>query len=189
MAVTLPVSRARAREVDAIVGEIAEQMADGRWVTGRSHRELATREGVSVSRVEDWSSQAGRLLRALSASDREDLRARNAARLDHIVEQALARQAVVPQRDGDALVVPQPDLKAAVSAIAEQGKLLGLNAPEQHQHAHVVAAYEKLDRPAKRAQLVEAIAVLQADLAALDAEEERNGVALATVIHVGGDDE
>lgn len=144
-------SRDRRDQVDRVVAGILEDMVSGRWVAGRSHQELATREGVSVDRVKDWACEAGRTLRLLALVDRDDLRARNAARLD-----AIAADAHAVGEFGD-----------AVRAIAEQGKLLGLNAPEQHQHAHVVATYEQLDPRQKRAQLVEAIAALQAELDAL----------------------
>lgn len=166
------VTRARAREVDALVAEIAERMVSGKWVAGRSHRELAEREGATVDAVEKWAADAGRMLRMLSPAEREDLRARNAARLDMLYDMAVSAVRVVPTGDGDSEVVPQPDVRGAVAALAEQGKLLGLNAPEQHQHAHVVATYEQLDPRQKRAQLVEAIAALQAELDALPIEVE-----------------
>lgn len=126
-------SRARAGAVDRIVVGILEDMVSGKWVAGKSHRELAVMHSVSVERVKDWATEAGRTLRILALVDRDDLRARNAARLDSIVEMALNRSVVIPPRgeNDEATVVVQPDLKAAVSAIAEQGKLLGLNAPEK----------------------------------------------------------
>jgi hypothetical protein len=148
-----PLSRARAAEVDRLVAGIADDMVSGKWQAGKSHRELAQREGVSVERVEDWATEAGRHLRLLQLRDPADLRARNQARLDHVY----------------AIALDQEDPKAAVSALAEQAKLLGLNAPDRVQHAHVVATYEQLQPLEKRAQLVEAIAALQAELAELDA--------------------
>jgi len=164
------VTRARAREVDALVAEIAERMVSGKWIAGRSHRELAEREGATVDAVEKWAADAGRMLRMLSPAEREDLRARNAARLDMLYDMAVSAVEVVRTGDGDAEIVPQPDVRAAVSALAEQGKLLGLNAPEKHQHAHVVATYDQLDAAGKRAQLLEARAAIDAELAALDAD-------------------
>lgn len=135
--VTRSVARARAREVDALVAEIAERMVSGKWVAGRSHRELAEREGATVDAVEKWASDAGRMLRMLSPAEREDLRARNAARLDMLYDMAVSAVEVVRTGDGEAEIVPQPDVRAAVSALAEQGKLLGLNAAEKHVVAHV----------------------------------------------------
>lgn len=159
-------SRARAREVDALVDQIAEQMVSGEWVTGRSHAELAKREGVSVSQVENWAAQAARLLRVLASTDKEDLRARNQARFDLVFAEAM--------RDGAH--------SAAVSALAEQGRLLGLNAPEKVETTtkSVASEYEALSPPQRvawlreqaRALLVEAEAIEQdmRDAAALPAE-------------------
>lgn len=152
-----PLSRARANEVDRIVAGIVDDMASGRWVTGRSHRALATEHGVSVSRVEDWATEAGRLLRVLMLVDREDLRARNAAHLE-----TLAVDAHMAGEFGD-----------AVRARAEMGKLLGLNAPEKHEHAHTQAQaeWEQLparDRPAwLRAQAARFLAAAEAEEEAL----------------------
>lgn len=143
-------SRARARDaaqVDTLVEEIAERMADGRWQTGASHRELAAREGTSVAAVEKWAAQAGRLLRTLSAVDRDELRARNAARLDVVYGRAM----------GEA-----DDLKAAVSALAEQAKLLGLNEPTKVDVHHTAAAFESKPLPAQLAEVEEHIAALEA---------------------------
>jgi hypothetical protein len=126
--------RVRARETDDRVAECLEAMADGRWVAGKSHRELMAKYGVAWETVRNWAVAAGRMLRILARFDREDLRARNASQLERIVAMALEKQVVIPVKNGDPIVVDQPDLKAAVSAIAEQGKLLGLNAPEKVQH-------------------------------------------------------
>lgn len=156
-----PLSRARAVEVDRIVAGIVDDMASGRWVTGRSHRALATEHGVSVSRVEDWATEAGRLLRVLMLVDREDLRARNAAHLE-----TLAVDAHMAGEFGD-----------AVRARAEMGKLLGLNAPEKVEHAPAQTEWEQLpaaERPAwLRAQAARFLAAAEA------AEEElRDAAAL-----------
>lgn len=153
------VTRARAREVDALVAEIAERMVSGKWVAGRSHRELAEREGATVDAVEKWAADAGRMLRMLSPAEREDLRARNAARLDMLYDMAVSAVRVVSTGDGDSEVVPQPDVRAAVSALAEQGKLLGLNAPEKH----VVAVTQApQDAPTELAEVEDAIRALEA---------------------------
>lgn len=178
-----PLSRARAGAVDQIVAGILEDMVGGRWIAGKSHRELAVMHAVSVDRVKDWAAEAGRTLRVLALVDREDMRARNAARLDVIVEQAMTKQAVVPSRDGDPIVVPQPDLRAAVSAIAEQGKLLGLNAPERTEsrvsaEPTMQERYEAMDRPGRVRWLREQIAMLQGLLA--DEEAVTNNVLPAT---------
>lgn len=106
---------ARARDTPALVQEVCEMMASGQWVTGRSHAYLAEREGVAVSTVRNWATEASRLLKSLTAGEREELQARNNAHLE-----ALAADAHAAGEYG-----------AAVSARAAQAKLLGLNAPER----------------------------------------------------------
>lgn len=160
-----PLSRERAQQVDRIVAGIVERMVSGEWVAGKSHRELAEAEKVSVDRVKDWAAEAGRCLRVLAMTDKEDLRARNQARLDMVFSSALTDGAHA----------------AAVGALAEQARLLGLNAPEKHEHAHTQAQaeWEKLppvERPAwLRAQAARFLAAAEA------AEEELRDAAALTV--------
>lgn len=156
------VTRARAREVDALVAEIAERMVSGKWVAGRSHRELAEREGATVDAVEKWAADAGRMLRMLSPAEREDLRARNAARLDMLYDMAVSAVRVVSTSDGDSEVIPQPDVRGAVSALAEQNKLLGLNAPERSE-VTLKAPQPAQDARARLEQVLGAIKALEAE--------------------------
>jgi len=147
-----PLSRERAHQVDRIVAGIVERMVSGEWVAGKSHRELAEAEKVSVDRVKDWATEAGRCLRILAMTDKEDLRARNQARLDMVFSSALTDGAHA----------------AAVGALAEQARLLGLNAPEKHEHAVVVAQYEQLAPPQQAAWLRERAARLLAEAERLE---------------------
>jgi hypothetical protein len=135
-----PLSREQRARVDVIVAGIVEAMAGQRWVAGRSHHELAARHGVSVERVKDWAAEAGRTLRLLCSIDADEIRTENATHL-----RALAVDAHEAGEFGD-----------AVRAIAEQNKLLGLNAPERHEHAIAVRA-QQLDAlpPAERLALAE----------------------------------
>jgi hypothetical protein len=107
--------RARARLVDERAAEAMALMADGRWVTGKSHRELAERWGVDLAEVQHVAQRAGQALRVLMLVDRDDIRARNAATLEAIAADARA--------DGDHA--------AAVRAVEAGAKLLGLNAPDR----------------------------------------------------------
>lgn len=136
--------RARARLVDERAAEVAGLMADGRWVTGKSHAELAERWGCDMEEVRHVAQRAGQALRVLMLTDRESLRARNAATLEAIVADARA--------DGEH--------QAAVAALNSQAKLLGLNAPERHEVA-TVQAVEAMTPEAKLARVREQIAVLQ----------------------------
>jgi transposase-like protein len=91
-------------------------------VSGASHEEIAQKHGVSPATVRDWATSASRVLRLAVEADPEDIRARLLTTLEKVVASAMGRTS--PKSTGD--LYSNPDLKAAVSAIAEQAKLLGL---------------------------------------------------------------
>jgi hypothetical protein len=101
-------------------------MASGRWVSGRSHAVVAKQFEVSPRTVESWATNASRVLRLAVEGDLEEIRARMIATLETIVAEAMDYQRVVTDREGNSEAVPQADLKAAISAIDSQAKLLGL---------------------------------------------------------------
>lgn len=121
---------ARTREhADQGVKRCIELMTEGRWVTGKSHQEIAAEFMVSPATVKDWATSASRIIRLATEGDREDIRARMLATLDTVVSMAMTKQSVAFSRNGSEVtseLYPNPDLKAAVAAIAEQAKLLGL---------------------------------------------------------------
>ena len=89
-------------------------MVSGQWVPGASHAALGFEFGVSPLTVKDWATSASRVIRLAvdDAGHREEIRARLVATLDTVIAKALG--------------TGRPDLKAAVSAVSEQGRLLGL---------------------------------------------------------------
>lgn len=102
---------ARTRE-DADVGvrRCVELMTGGHWISGASHQAVAEEFGVSPRTVEDWATSASRIIRVAVEGDLGDVRARMLATLDTIVSKAMTGK---------------EDLKAAVSAIEAQAKILG----------------------------------------------------------------
>lgn len=103
-------TRARAREdADAGVRRCVELMTSGAWVRGVTHRDVAKKFGVAESTAKDWATNASRIVRYAVEGDIEETRARMLATLDSIIAKAM-----------------RVDLKAAVSAIAEQAKLQGI---------------------------------------------------------------
>lgn len=62
-------------------------MLDGRWVTGRSARDLAAAWGLSQSTVENYATEASRTLRA-ALGDGEGLEARAQAMVENFIRQA-----------------------------------------------------------------------------------------------------
>lgn len=121
--VTATRARERARDVDKIVVEIARLMIDGEW-SHESKAKIAKRECVQVATVEEWSSDAGRMLRV--GHDVEVYRAVNLARLDETYASA-------------------DDARGRVAAVAEQNKMLGLHAPESKRVTVSVEALADLD--------------------------------------------
>lgn len=128
---TLPSARApvapRAREdADAGVKDIVELMTSGRWVTGASHQAIAAKHHVHPETVKKWATNASRIIRFAIEGDVEEIRARMVSTLENIVSTAMTYERVITDRHGASFTVAQPDLKAAVSAIDLQAKLLGL---------------------------------------------------------------
>lgn len=104
--------------LDERVDYIAGIMHRGEWVSYATARELREAWGVALSTIRNYSAMASHALRYDSA-DKVAMRIQNAQRLTGMVDLALTP-------DGESGRV---DVKAAVAAIAEQNKLLGLYEP------------------------------------------------------------
>lgn len=100
-------------DADRGVHEIVELMTSGRWVAGAGHADIALRHGVAPATVKDWATSASRVVRLLLEEDREVWRARLVATLECVTAKAVGAKR-------------RPDLRAAVAAIGEQAKILGL---------------------------------------------------------------
>jgi hypothetical protein len=117
------VLRTRARaETDERVIEVAGLMSAGKWRAPTSHALLAEKYGVTPAAVEKWATSASRLLRMMDSAQLAAYRARNIERLDELYDLALDAEHV----DSQGGVHPQPDIRGATGAVAEQNKLLGL---------------------------------------------------------------
>jgi hypothetical protein len=141
-------TRARAREVDRLVSGIVDAMIRNEWGPAQA-RELAEREGVSPSTVDNWAGEAARALRL--APDVEHRRGVHLARLDRAW----------------AMATEMADPKAAVSAVAEANKVLGLHAPARAEVSVTVQAFAQLGPAEMLAKVREqrrALEALEADL-------------------------
>jgi transcriptional regulator with XRE-family HTH domain len=126
---------------------------------GCTYAEVAERLGMSSASQAYRVAQ--RALAELPRESAEEVRAMELERLD-AMHRAVWDAAISGDLDA---------FDRALKVAESRRKLLGLDAPQKHQHAHVVATYERLQPLEKRARLVEAIAALQAELAELDAVE------------------
>lgn len=162
-------TRTRARDVDRYVVEISRLMLDDKWITGVTNVEIAEREGVQPGTVDEWASDAARLIRI--GPDVDLYRARNLRRLDRAWETAMSRQGYTMA--GEAY--ENPDVKAATGAVAEQNKMLGLHAPQKHEVAMVVAQYEQMAPEARVSWLREKAAALLAEAERLESSQLDGG--------------
>jgi hypothetical protein len=155
---------------DAGVERCIELMTSGAWVRGRSGKVVADEFGVSPETVKEWATSASRVIRLAVDGDTEDIRARMLATLDHVVSEAMSKQGAATTRSGKDVEVtffPAPDLKAAVSAVAEQAKLLGL-VEQKHKVDVTVQAFASLDDGA----MLERVRAQMAELRSLEARLE-----------------
>ncbi|HYE92346.1 MAG TPA: hypothetical protein VEA38_15055 [Terriglobales bacterium] len=140
------VTRAR-EDSDAGVRRCVELMTTGQWVSGTSHEAVAEEFGVSPRTVESWATSASRVIRIALEGDKEAIRARMVATLETVTSLALGAKT--------------PDLKAAVSAIDSQAKLLGLAKSEI-----------QLSGSVRMGSREEQLAVAKSVVAALESAEE-----------------
>lgn len=115
-------------DVDNRVKEVIDLMLSGEWYPGKA-LELADRYGCAVKTVQDWSRQAGRILRMCRGSD-EEFRERLLANLEYAGRLSLKLKRTWIGKDGEPFETEVPDVKAYISAQAEQAKLLRLDKPK-----------------------------------------------------------
>lgn len=149
-----PLVKHTREEVDKHIHNIIVQMTSGQWTT-KSHVALAKEAGVDPVTVRDWSRQASRIIR-VAIGEGEEIRTRLIAHLEDIHQRALDKKGMT--RSGDEY--DNPDLKAAVSAIDSQARLLGL-VTEKHEVNITVAQFATLTLEHKIQVLDERIAQLQ----------------------------
>ena len=143
--------------------ECIAMMTSGRWVTGASTTELATKYGVCVDTVQKWGAEASRYItRALG--DHDEIRARWTAQLESLHSEARA----------------SGEYSAAVSAIATAAKVTGLDksgGTTVNVGGSLVGhpEYEQLKALVRRVmeRFPESVAVFRAEWDALGMEEGR----------------
>ena len=154
-------------------------MADGRWVSGKSHAEVAAEFGVSPATVKDWATSASRVLRLALEEDKDVLRARLVATLENIVAEAMQTTKPVTVRKltrvGKKVVnvsttelMPAPSLAAAVSAVQTHAQLFGLISQKVDVTTRPNVAH--LSREEHAAELERLGAEIAAEVARLKAE-------------------
>lgn len=112
--------RSESKEIDR---ETKRGMALERRREGASYRDIAIELGVSISTAHEWVHAALADVTALNQDKATELRELEAERLDHILQKLWPR-------------VNRGNLSAidrALRVILQRAKLLGLEAPQQHQ--------------------------------------------------------
>ena len=103
-----------AADADERVREVLDLMLAGQWSTGKAV-ELSKKYDLTLVAIQDWSRQAGRIIRFQRGAP-EDFRERILANLDFAGRFALD--------------LDKPDVKAYITAQVEQARLLRLDRPE-----------------------------------------------------------
>lgn len=144
---------------------------------GATYAEIATSLGLSAP------SQAYRIAqRAIAELPRESAEEVRAIELERLEAMHRAVWDAAMAGDLDAF-------DRALRASESRRKLMGTNAPEKHQHAHVVATYEQLEPRARLQHVDDAIATLTAERDALLQSLGAPANALEFVVQNRGGDE
>lgn len=161
----------RTREdADAGVARCVEMMTAGEWITGQSNLAVAEEFNVSPATVKNWATNASRIIRLAIEGDKEAIRARMFSQLETVVQRAMERtRPVTTKAPGKVTyeLVPEPDLRAAVSAIDVQAKLLGLSGTRVDVVNHRVSHLSKAEH---EAALVTLRGEIEAELARIEDE-------------------
>lgn len=160
---------ARKREADAVprtrvdadagVRRCMELMTSGKWVSGKSHAEVAAEHGVEPVTVKAWATSASRVIRRLAEEDLPEIRARILAGLERAVAMAFERQGMSLKGEP----YDNPDVRGAVAALEVQAKILGLITQKHEVTKPNVTAMT-------REQHLEALAKLREEIAAEEAK-------------------
>ncbi len=112
-------------------------MAQLKWQSGCTDRELAALWGVARSTVWGYSTQASRLVK-LQLGDPEEIRARVALEIAAVGRAAQERTEETVTVQGDVVELRKPDLRTALSALCEIRNTLA-PVPKVHEVTHSYA--------------------------------------------------
>jgi len=122
-----------------VVKRIMDEMLDGTWRTGKSHRAYADEYGVEVCTVRRWSSEAYMFIRLCQGSE-DDIRGRILAGIDLVCEKALQRKFIVTRKDGEVAEYPSPDVKSYLTALEFYARVYGVDKPKESTNESVTEA-------------------------------------------------
>lgn len=112
-----------------VVRRIMNEMLDGGWVTGESHRKYMDEFGVKLDTVQRWAAEAHMFLK-LCRGNEEEIRQRILAQVDMLQKKALSavKHLVV---NGDIQEVPSPDLKTFLGSVEFISRCYGVDKPKE----------------------------------------------------------
>lgn len=131
----------------ALVVEIEGLMASGRWVRGKSHRELCQKYQCHIVTVKRAAAEASRNITSIVEST-EELRARVAMGLEFCT----ATLADVIQSCGPESKVTVAAAQAQVQAYTAMAKLCGADAPKRIEHSGTLTGAEAMSELVARAK-------------------------------------
>lgn len=111
------------------VAEIMDDMLEGRWWVGKSHRDYSERYGVVHNTVVHWASEASLFIRMCSGNT-DAIRERIIANLITAQRLAIDGTKTFVTKDGEHVEVPHRDLKAFIAATELLARMHGVDKPK-----------------------------------------------------------
>lgn len=112
-------------DLDDVTREAIDMMLDGKWITGRSHLDLAKKHGRDEGQVRQIAANASRFIR-LCRGKEDQVRERILLAIDRGERLALEAEKVAFSMDGQELRAKQPDLRALIAFLQLQCEVHGL---------------------------------------------------------------
>jgi hypothetical protein len=119
---------------------IQELIVELHW-SPRHKRELAQSWRMSALDVHRMGCEAQGLIMT-AMRDPDELRAAIVGKMNYVVETAVHKKRAILDKDGNVVMVPDPDLKAAVAGLGQIARITGI---DKTPPSRVVKDYQRMD--------------------------------------------
>jgi len=109
--------------VEEEISEIVTMMIEGRWITGKSHRALAVKWGVTPSAVRQRAAEAHRHIAFAASRDPDAIRGAMIAEVSAIARAARIGTKEVSAGEAGVVKVKQPNHAAGIAAVRLKAEL------------------------------------------------------------------